>query len=50
MDELTEELQKLHDMCLEFCKVYLMIRTICNYLANHPDDLKKVLEILKEGE
>lgn len=48
MDELAEELEKLRAMCLDFCKLYITVRTVCNHLSKHTDDLKKVLEILKE--
>ena len=50
MDDLTETMQKLHNMALDFCKLYLTFQTICDYLAKHPEDLQRVTEILKEGE
>lgn len=50
MDDLTEAMQKLHNLALDACKLYLTVQTICDYLADHPADLQRVSEILKEGE
>ena len=49
MDELTEIMQKLHDMALDVCRMYLTVQTVCYYLATHPEDLQRVAKIIKEG-
>ena len=50
MDELTEIMQKLHDMALDICEVYLTVQTVCDYLAGHPEDLQRVVKIIKDGD